>query len=251
MRPRSSRPKPGVAALAVAWLLSFALPLFVPTPAHAHIDLQYPPTRCAQQKAGPCGEGCDTRSTQVTHLRPGATITVVLDEFIPHPSHFRISFDADGHDDFVTPTDPDERYSNETVLLDGITDVDGQKFHGIPVTLPDIECDNCTLQVIQFMYDKLNNGRDDEIYFQCADLVLSADAPGPPGTGADAGPGPGIDAGNPLNDSGGGDGGGCNGSGASLGSLGSVLLVVAGLILLIRRRRSARAYWRRERDGKR
>lgn len=39
--------------------------------------------------------------------------------------------------------------------------------------LPDVECDNCTLQAIQVMYDKppyVTPGND--LYYQCADLVL-------------------------------------------------------------------------------
>ena len=65
-------------------------------------------------------------------------------------------------------------YTNDAVLLDAIEDGDrSQREYSVMVTLPDIECDNCTLQVIQVMYDKTpyEVGKDD-IYYQCADLIL-------------------------------------------------------------------------------
>ena len=91
-----------------------------------------------------------------------------------------------GSDDFVDPATMMDLYSNEAVLLDGIPDQSRDNRNYLAtVTLPDIECDNCTLQVIQVMYDKppyITPGND--IYYQCADLVLRAGA-GPP----DADPG--------------------------------------------------------------
>jgi hypothetical protein len=47
-----------------------------------------------------------------------------------------------------------------------------------------VNCNNCTLQVIQFMYDKGGNGQDDEYYFQCADIVLEGAMGGAGGAGA-------------------------------------------------------------------
>ena len=66
-----------------------------------------------------------------------------------------------------------EFYSNDTVLLDDIAD-EGRdvRDYMATITLPDITCDNCTLQVIQVMYDKppyTTPGND--IYYQCADLI--------------------------------------------------------------------------------
>ena len=110
-----------------------------------------------------------------------------------HPGHYRIAFDEDGVDDFVDPATMRELYSNDSVLLDGIEDK-GERDYSVMVTLPNVTCDNCTLQVIQVMYDKppyTTPGND--IYYQCADLVLRAEGD----TGADAGtdtdPGTGSD----------------------------------------------------------
>ncbi len=153
-------------------------------PAAAHIGLRYPPSRYGDLvlKQGPCGVAGGTRSGNVTELEAGARIEVVWDEYVDHPGHFRIAFDGDGDDDFVDPaclsgcdtTAPEiETHSNDTVLLDGIADSPSGGQSSAAVTLPDVECDRCTLQVIQVMYDKppyVIPGND--LYYQCADLVL-------------------------------------------------------------------------------
>jgi hypothetical protein len=160
-------------------------------PAAAHIGLRYPMSRYGDQvlKEGPCGVAGGTRSSHVTALESGATIEVVWDEYVDHPGHFRIAFDADGDDDFVDPAclggcatrAPEiETYSNGSVLLDGIADTPGGGLGSATLTLPDVECDRCTLQIIQVMYDKppyVTPGND--IYYQCADLVLRRTEPPP------------------------------------------------------------------------
>lgn len=166
----------------------FAVVLFllVATTSRAHLTLESPASRYGGDvlKDGPCGRSGGARSANVTELASGATIEVVFDEYIDHPGHFRIAFDADGDDDFRDPpclencvsrTDPAPvfaTYSDPTVLLDGIADTRGGRTT-IQVTLPDVECERCTLQVIQVMYDKrpiTSPGND--LYYQCADLVL-------------------------------------------------------------------------------
>ncbi len=136
-------------------------------------------------KVGPCGLEGGQRSNNVTELESGATVEVVWNEYIDHPGHFRIAFDENGDDDFTDPPclggcgsrSPDiELYSDGTVLLDGIADTHGGVSR-VMVTLPDIECDDCTLQVVQVMYDKppyVIPGND--LYYQCADLVLRRSA---------------------------------------------------------------------------
>jgi Lytic polysaccharide mono-oxygenase, cellulose-degrading len=142
--------------------------------AHAHIELGEPEPRYATPlKDGPCGkESGDARGDNVVTFAPGETITVRWKETVDHPSHYRISFDDDGTDDFVDPATPDEFYSNDTVLLDDIPD-EPDLVYAVEVTLPDITCSNCTLQLIQVMYDKppYVPGTND-LYYQCADLEL-------------------------------------------------------------------------------
>lgn len=149
-----------------------------------HVCLESPISRAgpecssrSPQKVGPCG--VPERSPYVTELRPGETITVVFRETVNHPSHYRISFNPDG-DDFPDPQAVDDVDGpHPYVLLDGVPDEDAPT-QSVRVTLPDLECDDCTLQLIQVMYDKQGNGfggrnadgGNDDIYYACADLVL-------------------------------------------------------------------------------
>ncbi len=152
-------------------------------PAAAHLGLRFPPSRYGDDvlKDGPCGRSGGARTATMTVLEPGATIEVVWDEYVDHPGHFRVAFDVDGDDDFVDPvclggcgtrTPEIALYGDATVLLDGIADTAGGEGR-VQVTLPDVACERCTLQVLQVMYDKppyVVPGND--IYYQCADLVL-------------------------------------------------------------------------------
>jgi hypothetical protein len=159
--------------------------------ASAHIQLMSPIQRHTDQKAGPCGVGPDdARGPNVTTYVPGEKITVVFDEHVNHPGHFRISFDDDGHDGFADPGSFTDFYSNEYVLLDEIADKDGGIYE-VEVTLPNIECENCTLQVMQIMTDKppFGPGGGIDFYWQCADIrlegeVASTTTTGDPGTTA-------------------------------------------------------------------
>ena len=168
-----------------------AVVLALAAPATAHLALEYPPSRYGEDvlKEGPCGIAGGARSTNVTELESGSEVTVVWNEYVNHPGHFRISFDADGDDDFADPVclsgcasrSPEiGLYVNASVLLDGIADTPDGGESRVTVTLPDVECDRCTLQVIQVMTDKppyTSPGND--IYYQCADLVLHRRAPAP------------------------------------------------------------------------
>ncbi len=179
---------------------------------HGHIELRSPEARYGpeDQKFGPCGRRRGSERANVTTFEAGQTIEVVWEETVDHPSHYRIMFDADGQDDFFDPeciSHCDNRRDPEMptfalggdpmILLDGIGDEDGP-LRRANVTLPNIECDNCTLQLIQVMYDKrpYEIGGND-LYYTCADLVLER-APGPDaGSPSDAGPRAEGDAGAP------------------------------------------------------
>lgn len=179
----------------------------LPAVASAHIDIEAGGTHRTRSagsslKTAPCGLAGSTRGTNVHTYRPGATVNLSLSESVPHPGYFRISFDSDGDDDFVIPTGTSGEHgdcggnascgpgkedycSNETVLLDKLDMHAGGAFGATytwSVTLPNIECDNCTLQVIQMMNDFAPFHTPatypaDDIYYHCIDLVLSNDAP--------------------------------------------------------------------------
>jgi len=152
--------------------------LFVVVTASAHIEMDKPNPVTDELKTGPCGGGSHVRGEDIAEYEPGETIKVKWHETVDHESTYRISFDDDGDDSFADPETPDDYYTNDTVLLDEIPDEPGKADYAVDVTLPDIECESCTLQLIQLMLDKppYVPGTND-IYYQCADLALRATAP--------------------------------------------------------------------------
>lgn len=250
--------------------LAFAAAVSTVGVSHAHIELTSPAPRYTgnnTQKTGPCGMPNDTRGNNITYLEPGSTITVEWYETVNHPGHYRIMFDDDGFDDFTVPAAYDDYCIPGTdtgCLADNIADAaGGAGTYSQDVTLPNIECDNCTLQVIQMMTDKQPYGDGNDIYFRCADLVLQMGAGGGPSTttsttsssGSGAG-GAGTTSSTGANTGSGGDntssGAGAFGehpeedSGCSLGGAGGAptsaalaALALLGLAVRDRRRRAA------------
>ena len=214
------------------FVLGFASAMLAPSLASAHVRLVYPPPRYAPMgnddmniKTGPCGRANDSRTTdmsRITVLQPGATIMVQFGETIGHPGFYRISFDDDGQDAFVAPT---SRAMVQTgppymlpVLLDNIPDMGatGANMYTATVTLPNVECERCTLQVIQVMVAAnvmswTATGMDPDIYFTCADIALRR-------TGGGGGMGGGGSAGV----AGSGGPGGSGAGGVAQGGLGGV-----------------------------
>jgi len=170
-------------------LVTIGVSLLLPEPASAHITLLEPDNRTDLLKTGPCGESGGTRGDVVTVFEPGETITVSWDETVNHTGHFRISFDPDGQDDFADPRSYDDFYTNGTVLLDDIPDTPDGGISVVEVELPDTECENCTLQLLQVMTDKPPFGPDggSDFYYQCADLALRSSVdPEPDGLETDS-----------------------------------------------------------------
>ena len=214
--------------------LAFAV-LLVPSLATAHIALDSPPPRTTSLKAGPCGAAGSVRGTNVATYHPGQTITVKWRETIEHPGHYRISFDTNGQHFSMPPSfTADTGPSDPLVIKDLIPDVTGAmpaggRPYSYDVTLPNMECTNCTLQVIQMMTDKPPYGDGNDIYFQCADITLANNAPMP-----DAGVDPMPDAaGSDGNNGTGNASGGCSTSGSAGWPLALALVGLVG-----RRRRS-------------
>jgi hypothetical protein len=203
------------------FLASFGSALSFATAATAHISLDQGTTHKSRYgdaylKDGPCGKAGGERSTNVYTYTPGETISVNIVEFIPHPSYFRIAFDEDGDDDFkepasIEPIDPMRPcpipgnaadkcgapdYYNDPSVLPMMDDLDphvtaafGQKYTW-DVELPNVQCDNCTLQILQVMEDTVHGAYNPtpgdpadtpyvaDIYHQCIDLVLEGELMG-------------------------------------------------------------------------
>jgi len=144
----------------------------VPQLVEAHMQLVSPAPRYNRDSIkppnGPCGDSLGlTRSGIRTSYEPGSTITISFDETIDHRGHFAVYFSE--ANDLATSAG-----SLITTLVDSIPDpLSGIGRRTASVTLPNISCDTCTLQVIQWM-DDINP------YFSCADISLVAGAPPPP-----------------------------------------------------------------------
>jgi uncharacterized protein (TIGR03382 family) len=223
--------------------------LFVPTVAVAHIHMTYPNVRTSEQKLRHCG--IPSARANVNTFVPGATITVTWLETIQHTGWFRISFQENGDVFEIPPRGPTgpnfypvedltgqiDPTSGSLIIADRIPD--GSL--SLDVTLPNVECNNCTLQLTQFMTSGHGPYTEDveeadDIYFQCADLILSATAPDAAPGVPDAAPGSPDAAGNPgdpdAGNGGGGSSGGCSAAGGSSG-----ILTVLAMVGLRRRRR--------------
>jgi hypothetical protein len=172
--------------------------------AFAHFDLDSAGTHKSRYgrseiKQGPCGRKDGLKGSTVYTYEPGQTIKISVDEFIPHPGYFRVSFAKDSDTEFVNPqtidpinrkcmNDPRDKcgksdfFNNPGVLGDNLS----PHKRGFPGTryswdikLPEVECDNCTLQVIQVMTDAFPihapydpSYESEDIYYQCIDIKL-------------------------------------------------------------------------------
>jgi MYXO-CTERM domain-containing protein len=183
------------ARVVVLGLVAFAAAL--PQPAEAHFKMTAPASWIVEnqigdpQKQSPCGGEGGTPSNAVTTFRPGQTITIEFQETIYHPGHFRIAL-AQNRADLIDPVvtvDANQNSVSATIeappvlptLLDGFfprtanSGPSGTIFTQ-DVTLPNNECRNCTLQLIQFM---TGHGPPNYIYFHCAtvDIVNEVSPP--------------------------------------------------------------------------
>ena len=204
----------------------------LPASAEAHIQLTSPPPRYAYDaagiKIGPCATG--TATNMVTHLTAGQPLNVMFNETVAHPGFFRISLNTTGADTFPAISSTPENPVVAPVLADNVL------FHAsggggprmFTVTVPNVSCAKCTLQLTQFMSDNPTSG-----YYQCADVTIDSSADG------GAGPGSGGASGGGTGGSNTGTGGsGCSYTGGQRPSGGAGAALALGLLglCLLRRR---------------
>jgi MYXO-CTERM domain-containing protein len=161
--------------------------------ARAHITLTNPKPRTVansgQKGPPPCGLMAPNPNPQ--RFRPGETIMVEWDETVPHVGRFRVAFGEPG----MTFPDPVARKDTSNILpifIDGIdekTAGGARVTHRQMITFPSKPCAACTLQVLQVMKvdPPYNPAANENIYYQCADIVLEGEPvgggnpPPPPG----------------------------------------------------------------------
>ena len=168
--------------------------------AEAHFKLLEPASwieeddRGDPQKLAPCGGTIDnpgSRTGAVTAVTGGSMLRVVLDETIYHPGHFRIALARRPNwlpDDPVATLQETERGLRSAaavieenpeppVIVDGLWP-HNERFTGIRETeieVPNIDCEGCFLQVIQFMADHPGFREGGFSYHHCAILNITAD----------------------------------------------------------------------------
>ncbi len=188
----------------LAALAAFALAVLAAGEAAAHIEITSHTTRHGKdyQKLAPCGLTDDTGPGETVYTyAPGDSIVLTWHEFIDHPGHYRVAFDDFGDDDFVDPATPADLYNSPTVMIDGIPDAPGVHDYQAQLDLPgDLECEVCTIQILQVMTDKPPFGDGNDLYYHCIDIRVVAEDPGDgdgdPGDG-DGEPEPGDGDGEP------------------------------------------------------
>jgi len=184
-------------AAASAGLVALAIPALV----SAHFILQEPKGWIEEnnlgdpQKAGPCGgtsQNPGKPTGAVTEVAGGELLHIKVKETVYHPGHFRVALAV--LDRKELPADPEdvtkdgprgpisvsgkvEKNIKPPFLVDGVLDhhvrVPGQEFDTY-VKIPNINCDHCTLQVIQFMEEHGVNPDGRFTYHHCADLKIKA-----------------------------------------------------------------------------
>jgi hypothetical protein len=167
--------------------------------ANAHFKLLEPASwieeddRGDPQKLAPCGGTVDNpgvRSGAVTEVRGGEMLRVVVDETIYHPGHFRIALARRPNwlpDDPVATLKETERglrsdaavieqSPEPPIIVDGLWP-HNERHTGIwetEIEVPNIECEGCFLQVIQFMADHPGFREGGFSYHHCAVLNITA-----------------------------------------------------------------------------
>jgi gluconolactonase len=180
----------------------------VSTAADAHFVLMEPAATIAQnnlgdpQKIAPCGgvsanpgrgtpanPGVPTNA--VTPVKGGSTLHIKIQETVFHPGHYRVSLARTAAqlpaDPLVTTRDSErgpisvsaviQKPAVPPVIVDGLF-AHTERPTGpweTDVTIPNVDCPNCLLQVIQFMAEHGRNADGDFSYHHCAALNITAD----------------------------------------------------------------------------
>jgi hypothetical protein len=181
--------------------LLLAIPAVLAAPsAGAHFKMLSPAgwivedARGDPQKTAPCGgtnADAGTPTGVVTDVKGGGRLTIAIDETIFHPGHYRIALARTMED---LPADPavtmqeTERGPRSAsaaiqtnpappVLLDGLWAHTERPTapYGMYLEVPNINCEGCVLQVIQFMANHPGVREGGFSYHHCAVLNVTAD----------------------------------------------------------------------------
>jgi hypothetical protein len=185
----------------IAALGASAVALAAPASVWSHFILEQPTSAIVEnvlgdpQKMGPCGGVTGNPGTPtgvVTAVPGGELLKIKVKETIYHPGHFRVALSVLNRSEL--PADPEDMTKDTPhgvmsvsgkidpnpkppVIMDGIFEhhvrVPHQEFETY-VHIPNINCDHCSLQVIQFMEEHPINKDGRFTYHHCADLKITA-----------------------------------------------------------------------------
>jgi len=183
------------------WFLATAALMTLAPFAEAHFKLLEPGSWLVEsnlgdpQKLAPCGgtsanSGMPTNT--VTKVQGGQKLHIKVQETVFHPGHYRVALAVNSRAEL--PADP-EVVTRDTdrgpwsvsaaiqnppqlpALADGLfvhTTRQADPFE-TDIQLPNITCDKCTLQIVEFMAEHGYNKDGGYFYHHCADLQISAD----------------------------------------------------------------------------
>ena len=187
----------------------FALVL-LPGMADAHFRLLAPASWIEEnqlgdpQKAGPCGgtnADYGKPTYAVTSVKGGTALHIKVQETVYHPGHYRVALAVNSPNELpvdpkamTMPNDHGQQISVSAEIMNPVAPpvlVDGLWPHNAKttdpletdVTVPNINCKACTLQVIQFMEQHGPNNPGNYTYHHCAVLHITADPAKPLDTG--------------------------------------------------------------------
>jgi len=197
----------------MGFALAIAGTTLVPQYMSAHFRLLAPDSAIEEinlgdpQKIGPCGgtsanakgpANPGTPTGAITKVTGGQKLHIKVQETVYHPGHYRISLAVNSRAEL--PADPEVVTRDDAkgpqsvsaaimstlkppVLVDGLWAHNTRESAANPwetdITLPNINCAKCTLQIIQFMAEHGRNKDGDFSYHHCADLSITADASKP------------------------------------------------------------------------
>jgi hypothetical protein len=147
------------------------------------------------QKLGPCGgtsANAGMPTNAVTEVQGGRKLHIKIQEMVFHPGHYRIALAVNSRSElppdpkvFTRDTDkgpwsvasPIQTSPEAPVLADGLfahTARQSEPFE-TDIQLPNIHCEKCTLQIVEFMAEHGLNPDGGYFYHHCADLRITPD----------------------------------------------------------------------------
>lgn len=119
-------------------------------------------------KTGPCG-GLP-RSANPVQLTGGQTITVNWEETINHPGRYEFYFSNANDSNWMMLKTVNDDQNNTNDLPHQFSTT---------LTMPNVTCTGCTIQLIQVMTE---NPANPSLYYSCSDITLQSNTTMPPTT---------------------------------------------------------------------